>query len=208
VLSTYRNSLPPVPVENAFYLDLAKVPDIRTFAELLKERGEKFSVVLFIAGHTPSMDDNEEQCRFGGPLSSDVLHHYLQINCFSQLILFEALSMSSCLSEMCKVVFFSSLAGSIELRGKMPHHVRGGNLAYRISKGALNVAVKNIAYDLEGSGKIVVAIHPGWVKTRSGGDDADLEVEYSSRKIYDLVVGLKPKDHGKFLIYNGDELRW
>ena len=40
---------------------------------------------------------------------------------------------------------------------------------YRISKSALNSAVKSISYDLSKTNMIIVALHPGWVRTKSGG---------------------------------------
>ena len=82
----------------------------------------------------------------------------------------------------CKAIFFSSLAGSISLRGKMAHNKVGGNMIYRISKSALEFGSKSISYDLSKTNMIIVALHPGWVRTKSGGLSADLSIEYSTKK--------------------------
>ena len=49
--------------------------------------------------------------------------------------------------------------------------------AYGVSKAALNMLTFQLAKDLEGTGVLVNACCPGWVRTRMGGDDAELSVE-------------------------------
>jgi NAD(P)-dependent dehydrogenase (short-subunit alcohol dehydrogenase family) len=49
--------------------------------------------------------------------------------------------------------------------------------AYGVSKAALNMLTLQLAHDLEGTGVLVNACCPGWVRTRMGGDDADRSVE-------------------------------
>ena len=75
----------------------------------------------------------------------------------------------------------------------MAHNKVGGNMIYRISKSALNSAVKSISYDLSKTNMIIVALHPGWVRTKSGGLSADLSIEYSAKKIYELILNLNHK---------------
>ena len=90
----------------------------------------------------------------------------------------------------------------------MKHNKTGGNMLYRISKSALNSAVRGIAYDLTKTNIIIIALHPGWVRTKSGGPSADLSVIYAAKKIYELISKLKNKDSGKFLNYDGKVLKW
>ena len=49
--------------------------------------------------------------------------------------------------------------------------------AYAVSKAALNMLTFQLAKELEGTGILVNACCPGWVRTRMGGDDAELTVE-------------------------------
>ncbi|MBI4935460.1 MAG: SDR family NAD(P)-dependent oxidoreductase [Actinobacteria bacterium] len=49
--------------------------------------------------------------------------------------------------------------------------------AYGVSKAALNMLTLQLAKDLDGTGVLVNACCPGWVRTRMGGDDAERSVE-------------------------------
>jgi NAD(P)-dependent dehydrogenase (short-subunit alcohol dehydrogenase family) len=52
-----------------------------------------------------------------------------------------------------------------------------GTPAYRVSKTALNALTRTLAAELKGSGILVNAMCPGWVKTDMGGADAPRTVE-------------------------------
>jgi NAD(P)-dependent dehydrogenase (short-subunit alcohol dehydrogenase family) len=53
----------------------------------------------------------------------------------------------------------------------------GGWPSYRITKTALNALTRNLASELRGTGILVNAIDPGWVKTRMGGPGAPSSIE-------------------------------
>lgn len=53
----------------------------------------------------------------------------------------------------------------------------GGNLAYGASKSSLNALTRKLAAELEGTGVLVNATCPGWVRTRMGGERAPRSVE-------------------------------
>ena len=63
------------------------------------------------------------------------------------------------------MVIVSSMVGSI---GDNNHKQRRF-FAYRASKAALNMVAKNLSIELDPSGILVVAMHPGWVQTDMGG---------------------------------------
>ena len=48
----------------------------------------------------------------------------------------------------------------------------GGVLAYKLSKLALNGLTRILGAELRGSGVLVNAMDPGWVRTRMGGQSA------------------------------------
>jgi NAD(P)-dependent dehydrogenase (short-subunit alcohol dehydrogenase family) len=50
--------------------------------------------------------------------------------------------------------------------------VTGGAPAYRVSKAALNMLTVTLARELEGTGILVNAVSPGWVRTDMGGPSA------------------------------------
>lgn len=59
--------------------------------------------------------------------------------------------------------------------GEMEEMARGGVLAYKLSKLGLNAMTRLFAAELRGSGVLVNAMDPGWVRTRMGGPSAPRE---------------------------------
>ncbi len=55
--------------------------------------------------------------------------------------------------------------------------------AYSVSKVALNAFTRLLACELEGSGRHVNAVCPGWVRTRMGGSSASRSVEQGAKGI-------------------------
>jgi NAD(P)-dependent dehydrogenase (short-subunit alcohol dehydrogenase family) len=84
----------------------------------------------------------------------------------------------------------------------------GGSYEYRMSKAALNMAARNVANDLKPRGVTVVALHPGWVRTRMGGDNAPLTVEASVAGQQALFDTLAMQHSGRFFNHDGTELPW
>lgn len=64
--------------------------------------------------------------------------------------------------------------------------------AYRVSKVALNALTTILAKELEGSNILVNAATPGWVRTRMGGEQADLSAEEGA----DTILWLAQLDEG------------
>ena len=84
----------------------------------------------------------------------------------------------------------------------------GGWHSYKASKAALNMCTRLQAGALHDDGVIVVAMHPGWVRTDMGGANARLSTEESVAGMLDVIDGLSPADAGRFLAYDGTELPW
>ena len=100
------------------------------------------------------------------------------------------------------VVMISSLMGSID-----DCH-SGRSYAYRASKTALNmftVAMKKEA--LEDNISFLI-LHPGWVKTRMGGENAPVEMETSVDGMMELIGKHTLEDSGRFVQYDGVDLPW
>jgi NAD(P)-dependent dehydrogenase (short-subunit alcohol dehydrogenase family) len=77
-----------------------------------------------------------------------------------------------------------------------------------MSKAALNMAVKRLAAELGPRGIIVLAAHPGWVKTAMGGKGATLAPADSAHALLNLIERVTTRDAGRFLAYDGAELPW
>lgn len=176
--------------------------------KLKKDLGKiKFDYVLFIAAITTATKEVlDKNCTFGNFNYSD-FSKLMEVNCFANLKLFEFLQKRNFLKKKATIIFFSSLAGSITHRGKLKHNKPFGNLFYRLSKAALNCGIKNFSYDFKNQ-YTIVALHPGYVKTKNGGKNADFTVSYATKKIFRVVKKLTKKDNGNFINLFGRKLKW
>ena len=100
------------------------------------------------------------------------------------------------------VAMISSLMGSID-----DCH-SGRSYAYRASKTALNmfsVAMKKESLEHNIS---FLILHPGWVKTRMGGEHAPVELTESVDGMLNLIDNHTLEDSGRFVQYDGVDLPW
>ncbi|WP_377157635.1 SDR family oxidoreductase [Roseateles sp. UC29_93] len=100
-----------------------------------------------------------------------------------------------------RIGILSSRMGSLTLRANSAGWV------YRASKAAVNSVMKDVALTLDGRA-ICVSLHPGWVKTDMGGQEADIDVATSASSLRGVLDGLKPGDNGAFFNYDGSPLPW
>ncbi len=77
---------------------------------------------------------------------------------------------------------------------------------YRVSKSALNMAVRAARKDYPGA--IMVLLSPGWVRTDMGGASAPLGVTASVSGLRRIIAGLQPEDTGTFRNYEGRTMPW
>lgn len=100
-----------------------------------------------------------------------------------------------------KMVFLSSRAGLA--REAAPHR----SYIYGSTKAALNLAVRCLALDLAEHGVIAALVNPGHVQTAIGGAQAPMTPAESVTQMRAVIAGLTPADAGKFLHYDGTELK-
>ncbi|KAK6432816.1 hypothetical protein LTR95_011008 [Oleoguttula sp. CCFEE 5521] len=81
---------------------------------------------------------------------------------------------------------------------------------YSISKAALCALSVQQSGEVREKlkGAVVVAMDPGWVKTRMGGEGAVLEPEESIGGMLKCIHGLGEGENGKFFTYTGVEVPW
>ncbi len=80
--------------------------------------------------------------------------------------------------------------------------------AYRSSKAALNAAMHGLAHELAQRGIGVLILHPGWVRTRMGGNQAPISTQESVAGMRALVERFRPEWTGRFLRYDGRPMPW
>ena len=89
--------------------------------------------------------------------------------------------------------------------GSLNHNLEGA-IAYRSSKAAVNKAMQVLATNFSSDGIIVVPIHPGWVRTEMGGDDADTSTEESAAGLIRRFDALTVETAGCFEFYSGEAI--
>lgn len=126
----------------------------------------------------------------------------LRINAYAPLKLAQVFLDHVAGSRWRVIVAISSRMGSLAETGT------GGRYAYRVSKAALNMTVRILSADLAPRGVTVVAVHPGWVRTGTGGPDAPTPVEDCARDFVDLLSTLTIGRTGRLLDVHGGALPW
>jgi NAD(P)-dependent dehydrogenase (short-subunit alcohol dehydrogenase family) len=135
-------------------------------------------------------------------LNAETLIHTFRVNAVGPMLVARCYLDLLTAANSPKIINISSEAGSIS---RMQHH-RG--YAYYASKAALNMFTRALAWDQNLTGVIVIAIHPGWVRTDMGGDRAPLSPVDSAAGILEAVDGLDGASSGKFYTYEGHEYPW
>ncbi|HXH74241.1 MAG TPA: SDR family oxidoreductase [Bacteriovoracaceae bacterium] len=90
--------------------------------------------------------------------------------------------------------------------GSIQDNTSGGSYSYRASKSALNMFFKCLSIDE--TWLISLLVHPGWVKTRMGGNGAPLSAVDSSAGIWKLIENADAGQNGSFLNYRGEKIPW
>lgn len=128
--------------------------------------------------------------------------HAFRINTMATLKMAQTFEPQVTRSGQKTIVTISSKMGSIA------DNSGGGSYMYRSSKAAVNMVVKTLAIDLKPVGVIVVALHPGWVKTDMGGPKALISTNQSVLGMRHVISELTPEDSGRFIAYDGQAVPW
>ena len=174
-------------------LDVAHPVSVSTLARELE--GEPLDVLVNNAGIGVGG-------RAFGSLDYDWMEQCFQVNTLGALRMTEALLPNLRAGERKLVVNVTSKMGSIDDNGS------GGAYAYRASKAALNAVTKSMALDLEPEGFTCVVVHPGWVRTRMGGDGAPVTVEACVGGLLSELDELDASRNGSFFDFTGAVVPW
>jgi NAD(P)-dependent dehydrogenase (short-subunit alcohol dehydrogenase family) len=72
----------------------------------------------------------------------------------------------------------------------------------------LNAVARSLSFDLKREEVKVLTVHPGWVKTRLGGQEAPLTTTESVRGVRALVDNSTAQSSGTFFNYDGEIIDW
>lgn len=136
-------------------------------------------------------------------VSPDVMLKTFAINTLGPLEVLKAFKAHVAKSQRKLIASISSSMGSIS------ENTSGGYYSYRASKAALNMIMRSAAHDLASINVDVLLLHPGWVKTRMGGDQAQLMANDSVKGMRTVIANYKPsKGEVQFIRYNGEIIPW
>lgn len=177
-------------------LDVADAASIEALGRRLE--GEAIDIVINNAavrgdvGGLPSLD-------------TDDFLEVMRINALAPLLIARALEANLLAGQRRVLVNISSRAGSLA-EGTLDDD--DGDYAYRCSKAALNMVTVKLAQDFRANGISVISLHPGWVRTDMGGEEARLGVDDSVRGLTALISAATMADTGSFRAYDGRTISW
>ena len=174
-------------------LDVTDSDSVRAMAEKLK--GEKIDLLINNAGIQGHTAQSFAETDFDPVITT------FDVNSLGPMRVTQALLPNLMAGSGKTVVQISSTMGSIANNG-------GGYYGYRASKSALNMLNKSLALELADLGITSIVMHPGWVQTRMGGENAAITTQDSVAGMIIVIDALEPGDSGRFLDYQGKELPW
>ena len=174
-------------------LDVTKPKSVEQLAKSLS--GRAIDILINNAGYFDRQDTSIDKVDF------NVLERTFSVNTLGPLRVTQALMENLRKGKMKKIINMSSVLGSIERSS-------GRWYAYRGSKTALNQFTRILSVELKSEGFIVVSVHPGWVQTDMGGENATYTVKESVTGLVKVIDNLKPADNGKFYAFNGEPIAW
>jgi NAD(P)-dependent dehydrogenase (short-subunit alcohol dehydrogenase family) len=176
-------------------LDVSERATIAALAGAL--RGEAIDILLNNAG----VYGDEDHDNFG-KIDYERWEETFRINVMGAMRMTEAFIENVVSSEDKILAFMSSLMGSISDNGS------GGSYLYRSTKAALNAIAKSLSIDLKDRGVTAIVLHPGWVKTDMGGENAPMDPPESVAGMRRVLHELEAEHSGRFLSHAGAELPW
>ncbi|HEX2531550.1 MAG TPA: SDR family oxidoreductase [Burkholderiaceae bacterium] len=195
VYATARDSkaLAALRTEGAHALRV-DVTQPETLAELGRELdGAKLDLVLYVAGvYGPAH-------KLGVAPSMQDFDHVMHTNVLGAMQAMTLVGPLVGAARGCFAVLSSGMGSISEAKSS-------DAWLYRVSKAALNMAVRTAAFDYRHA--IFVALDPGWVRTDMGGKLASTDVDVSVRDLLRVLGGLVLDDSGSYISHTGRQLAW
>ncbi|MCK0106917.1 SDR family NAD(P)-dependent oxidoreductase [Marinobacter sp. S0848L] len=186
-------------------LDMARYPEIR---KMLESANGGISVI-YAAGLLH--DDVVAPEKRVEDMTQASMIQAFQVNCLGFGVLVQALAPWLRGKRLARVAAVSAKVGSIE------DNRLGGWYAYRCSKAALNMMVKNLSVELPRRYAPIacVALHPGTTRSNLSAPFSQSlakltvhEPDATAANLYEVLSGLSEEDNGRFISWNGQDLPW
>ena len=137
-----------------------------------------------------------------GALDPETVLHTFRVNAVGPILVAQASLDLLRAGDEPRILNISSTSGSLARKSS------GGGYSYSSSKAALNMLTRALAFDLKPDGMIVLAIHPGWVRTDMGGASAPLSPDESARGVLHVADDVTLDETGSFFRHDGREAPW
>ena len=184
-------------------LDVTSDESIKGFSKALQ--GKPIDILVHNAGYFgPTLGlgtERDKSATLKNLTRSEVLDCFA-VNAAGPIFVTQALVPNLNASKQAKIIVISSRSGIINQKRN------AGAYGYRISKTAVNRAMRIMAADKSLGNAIVVSVAPGHNKTDMGGDRAKLTPQESMQHVKKLIENLTKKHDGRFWFYDGKELPW
>jgi NAD(P)-dependent dehydrogenase (short-subunit alcohol dehydrogenase family) len=222
VIATHRRATPPeelaalaakYPKVRIERMDVTDAAQIEALGAKLK--GMPIDILLSNAGlvRTDPLDKpggNKNQ--MFGTLDYALLDEFIHTNVAGPLKLGETFIANVKASKQKKIVAISSAAGSVSVPPFMPNGSPvPDHYWYRISKAALNSAMRLLSAQFKNDGVTVVMFHPGGVQVESFGNmklPGFVPPAEAIGKMIGTIDGLSIKDSGRFMDNDGTDHPW
>lgn len=188
-------------------LDVTRDDHVAALAAKLK--GRPIDVLLNNAAikRTGALRDREaNKGQYFGTLDFAQFDQFIHVNTAGPLRVVQGLVDNVRLSRQKKLVTISSAAGTLSV---LPN--AASDYWYRISKTALNQAMRLLSVELQDEGIIAVMFHPGGVEVESfQGQNIPglIPTPVAVGRMIQVIDGLTMKDTGRFLDNEGGDQPW
>jgi NAD(P)-dependent dehydrogenase (short-subunit alcohol dehydrogenase family) len=186
-------------------LDLADEESIASAPGQIRKNWGNLDVLVNNAGILHRDEGLGSSTVLGVPVS--ILRETFETNFFGLVNLTQRLVPLLKKSKNGRIINVSSILGSLQKATvREADGPSGTPFAYNASKAAVNAFTIHLAGALRPVGIRVNSVHPGWVKTDMGSDQAPLSIEEGAKTIIDLV--LYDNESNSRFIHLGEELPW
>ncbi|WP_028612042.1 SDR family oxidoreductase [Paenibacillus harenae] len=175
-------------------LDVADENSVRYACEQVSGRISSLDAVINSAAILLGRDQKLEQLDF------EQVEQSFQTNLFGPMTVLKYFLPLLRSGERQAVINISSEAGSFA-------GAYGGDYSYALSKAALNMFSAQLRRELAPQGILVHALHPGWIRTDMGGNQAPGDADASARGILDIIERkTEAKNQALFIDHNGNPM--
>ncbi|MFX1255793.1 MAG: SDR family oxidoreductase [Promethearchaeota archaeon] len=179
-----------------------EVTDQKSRDEVYEKIKQKFGQIDLLINNAGIASGGKKNSYVLGELHKEDIGKVFQVNAISPLLLSERFLDLVEKGDKPKIINITSALGSIGRKNMIFRY------SYSASKSALNMFSKMMSLELKSKGIIVLALHPGHVKTDLGGVYAPLMPEESVNGMINVIDSLKLDDTGKYLDWQRNELPW